>query len=68
MNEIVEQVIIAYGGISGVQRRFGYTSPMAVYNWRARGLPRSLLADIYIDTNIPIDRLRHGVLYAENKK
>tara|TARA_Y100000592_G_C5219761_1_gene198901 strand:+ start:85 stop:297 length:213 start_codon:yes stop_codon:yes gene_type:complete len=61
MNEIVEEVIAAYGGVSGVQDRFGYKHPMAVYNWRSRGIPKSLLADIHIDTGIEISRLRLGV-------
>jgi hypothetical protein len=61
MNEIVEEVIAAYGGVSGVQERFGYKQPMAVYNWRARGIPRSLLADIHMDTGIDISRLRLGL-------
>jgi len=61
MNEIVEEVIGAYGGVSGAQKRFGYKHPMAVYNWRSRGIPRSLLADIHEDTKIDISRLRLGV-------
>lgn len=61
MNEIVEEVISAYGGIPGVQERFGYKHPMAVYNWRSRGIPKSLLADIHIDTGIDISRLRLGL-------
>jgi len=61
MNEIVEQVISAYGGVPGVQERFGYKHPMAVYNWRSRGIPKSLLADIHVDTGIEIERLKIGV-------
>ena len=61
MNEIVEEIIAAYGGVRGVQLRFGYTQPMAVYNWRSRGVPKSLIADIHIDTGIPIPRLRLGL-------
>jgi len=61
MDKIVEQVIAAYGGVSGVQARFGYKQPMAVYNWRIRGLPKSLIAEIYLDTNIDINRLQKAV-------
>jgi len=61
MNEIVEEVISAYGGVHGVQERFGYKHPMAVYNWRSRGIPKSLLADIHLDTSIEIDRLKLGL-------
>lgn len=61
MKEVVEEVIKAYGGVTAVQSRFGYKSPMAVYNWRSRGLPRWLIAEIYVDTGIDIDRLREGV-------
>lgn len=57
MNDIIEQVIFAYGGIQKTKERFGYGSPMAVYNWRARGLPKALIAEIYLDTKIPIERL-----------
>ena len=61
MKEIVEEVITAYGGIPGVQARFGYKEPMAVYNWRSRGLPKSLIADIHMDTKIDIARLQEGI-------
>jgi len=59
-NEVVEEVIAAYGGIAGTQARFEYKEPMAVYNWRIRGIPVSLLADIYADTGIALDRLKAG--------
>lgn len=62
MEDIVEQVIAAYGGVSGVQSRFGYKQPMAVYNWRSRGIPKSLIAEIHVDTGIDINRLRLGVM------
>ena len=58
MNDIIDQVIAAYGDVSKVQERFGYKEPMGVYNWRSRGIPRSLVADIHIDTNIPIKELQ----------
>tara|TARA_R110002110_G_scaffold415835_1_gene657192 strand:+ start:20862 stop:21071 length:210 start_codon:yes stop_codon:yes gene_type:complete len=58
MKDVVDEVIEAYGGIKAVQSRFGYSEPMAVYNWRSRGLPRYLLADIHLDTQIPIERLQ----------
>ena len=61
MNEIVEEVIAAYGGVAETQKRLGYKHPMAVYNWRVRGLPQKLIADIYQDTKIPIERLKMGV-------
>lgn len=61
MKEIVDRVIDAYGGVRKVQVRFGYAEPMAVYNWRSRGLPRYLLAEIHIDTQIPIAELQKGV-------
>lgn len=55
---IVEEVIDWYGGVKKVQERFEYTEPMAVYNWRRRGLPQDKIADIYIDTGIPLERLK----------
>lgn len=61
MKEIVEEVIAAYNGVPGVQARFGYKYPMAVYNWRIRGIPKSLLADIHVDTGIEIERLKLGL-------
>lgn len=61
MKDVVNEVISAYGGIKEVQARFNYTEPMAVYNWRARGVPKALLAEIHIDTNIPIRRLQQGL-------
>lgn len=57
MQDIIEQVIAAYGGVQKTQKRFGYGSPMAVYNWRSRGLPRALIADIHVDTKIPVETL-----------
>jgi hypothetical protein len=57
MNEIIEEVIKAYGDVKAVQQRFSYSEPMGVYNWRKRGIPRSLVAEIYVDTDIPINRL-----------
>ncbi|MDX1489710.1 MAG: hypothetical protein R3332_00335 [Pseudohongiellaceae bacterium] len=61
MREVIEEVIKAYGGISAVQKRFGYTEPMGVYNWRSRGIPKSLLAEIHVDTGIDVHRLKLGV-------
>jgi len=61
MREIVDRVIDAYGGVKAVQKRFGYSEPMGVYNWRSRGLPRSLIAEIHIDTKIDISELAKGV-------
>lgn len=61
MKAIIEEVIQAYGGIRAVQIRFGYKEPMAVYNWRSRGIPKSLIADIHIDTGIDIKRLQQSV-------
>lgn len=58
--EVIDQVIGAYGGVRATQERFGYREPMAVYNWKARGLPRSLLAQIHVDTGIDIPRLQAG--------
>lgn len=63
--EVVEEVIAAYGGVPAVQQRFGYKEPMAVYNWRSRGLPKSLIADIHVDTKIDIQRLQKGVRAAD---
>jgi len=65
MKQIVEDVIAAYGGVSGVQRRFNYREPMAVYNWRARGIPGYLVADIHMDTGLDIAKLREA---ASSKK
>ena len=61
MREVIEEVIKAYGGISSVQKRFGYTEPMGVYNWRFRGIPKSLVAEIHVDTGIDIQRINLGV-------
>lgn len=60
LTDVIEEVITAYGGISGTQARFNYKEPMAVYNWRSRGIPRSLIADIHADTGISISRLKAG--------
>lgn len=56
--EIANEVIDAYGGVDKVQARFSYKSPMGVYLWRRRGIPRSLIADIHLDTGIPLERLK----------
>ena len=66
MKEVVNEVITAYGGVKQVQARFKYTEPMAVYNWRSRGIPKGLLAEIHLDTNIPIIRLQQGVKPSNN--
>lgn len=60
--EIIEEIITAYGGVAGTQSRFKYKNPMAVYNWRARGIPRALIADIHTDTGISIPRLKQASL------
>ena len=58
-NQVIDRVIDAYkGGIPEIQERFGYSKPMGVYNWRSRGIPKSLIADIHMDTKIPIDQLK----------
>jgi len=61
MKEVVDEIITAYGGVSKVQERFGYSEPMGVYNWRSRGVPKSLIADIHVDTGIKIATLQQGV-------
>lgn len=58
--EIVEEVIAAYGDVKATQARFGYKDPMAIYNWRSRGIPARLIADIHIDTGIGLERLKSG--------
>ena len=58
INQIVDEIIDAYGDVGKVQARFKYTEPMGVYNWRSRGVPKSLLADIHLDTGIDISRLK----------
>lgn len=60
MREVIDKVIAAYGGINETQKRFCYTEPMGVYNWRSRGIPRHLLADIHVDTGIPLDDLKEA--------
>lgn len=60
MKKIVDEVIAAYGDVKAVQARFNYSEPMAVYNWRSRGIPRYLLTEIHMDTGIPVDRLQEG--------
>ena len=57
MKNITEQIIDIYGGVKAVQARFNYTEPMAVYNWRSRGIPKSLIAEIHLDTGIPMQHL-----------
>jgi hypothetical protein len=57
IDDIVEEVITAYGGIANTQSRFKYKDPMAVYNWRSRGIPRALIPNIHIDTGICLNRL-----------
>lgn len=58
MSSVIDEVISAYGGVPKVQQRFGYKEPMGVYNWRSRGIPKALIADIHVDTNIPIEKLK----------
>lgn len=55
---IFEQVIEAYGSAKAVQKRFNLSAPMAVYNWRTRGIPADKLIDIHLDTGIPLEVLR----------
>ncbi len=59
--EVVDQVIAFYGGPKGAQERFRYKDPMAVYNWKSRGLPVRLLGEIVEDTGIPLRELKRGV-------
>jgi len=61
MKNIIEEIIAQYGGVKAVQTRFSYTEPMAVYNWRSRGIPKSLIAEIHLDTGIEMQRLLLGV-------
>lgn len=66
--QVVDNVIEAYGGIAAIKTRFGYKSDMAVYQWRWRGLPRSLLLDIHVDTGIDLHRLREGATQPDASK
>lgn len=59
-SEVIDEIISAYGGVADVQKRFNYSEPMGVYNWRSRGIPKSLLADIHLDTGISIERLKEA--------
>lgn len=56
--DVINRVIAAYGGVKGAQKRFKYTSPVAVNNWKTRGLPGRLLVDIHLDTDIPLRKLK----------
>ena len=56
--DVIDRVIAAYGGVHATQVRFAYTQPMGVYNWRSRGIPRHLIADIHLDTGIDIAELK----------
>lgn len=57
---IFEEIVKSYGDVKTVQARFGYTSPMAVYNWRSRGIPKDKLIDIHHDTGIDLKKLNAG--------
>ena len=59
--KLINTVIDSYGGILEVQKRFGYKSSMAVYQWRRQGIPKKYIADIHIDTGISIRRLKKCV-------
>ena len=54
---IIDKVIDAYGGINEAHKKLGYSKPMGVYNWRSRGIPKSKVAQIHLDTGIPIPEL-----------
>lgn len=58
--DVVEEVIEKLGGVKAAQAHFNYTEPMAIYNWRSRGLPYHLLIDIHQATGIPLDRLKNS--------
>ena len=61
MKKLIDEIITAYGDVKAVQQRFGYSEPMGVYNWRSRGIPKSLVAEIHLDTGIGMERLLEGV-------
>lgn len=56
---IVERVIDSYGGIKAVQKRFKYTSPVAVYQWKTRGIPKDKIVDIHLETGLPLKQLNN---------
>lgn len=57
-SNIIDEIISAYNGVSNIQKRFKYSEPMGVYNWRSRGIPLRCIADIHLDTGISIKRLK----------
>ena len=59
-SKVIDEIIAAYRGIPNIQKRFNYSEPMAVYNWRSRGIPLRCIADIHIDTGISIERLKEA--------
>ncbi len=61
MKNLINEIIEKYGGVKAVQTRFSYSEPMGVYNWRNRGIPKSLVAEIHLDTDIEMQRLLDGV-------
>ena len=61
MKTLLDEIISKYGGVKALQARFSYSEPMGVYNWRNRGVPKSLVAEIHIDTGIDMKRLLQGV-------
>ena len=52
MENTINDIIDSYGSVKAVQMRFNYSKPMGVYNWRRRGIPKLLVAEIHVDTGI----------------
>ena len=66
-SDVVEEVINAYGGVKGVQDRFGYETPMSVYVLRTRGIPKSHMLDIHLEKGFDPKRLQESTLRKVDK-
>lgn len=65
--EVVNQVIGAYGSVKAAQEALEYKNAMTVYNWRQKGIPKIKVPEIHLDTGIDVARLLDGVSGAEKR-
>ena len=66
--DLIQKIIDAYGGVKSVQDQFEYSSPMAIYQWRCRGIPSKAVVPIHLKTGIPLDELQAGTYEALQAK
>lgn len=60
MEKLYREIMKKYGNPVEAAKALGYKDAATVRMWRIRGIPKSRIAEIHLDTGIPLKRLLAG--------